>query len=77
MSLPDVRRTGSALDEPIAELFFQSGSPAGSMKDLVRGFIRKATMVGVFLCEMRRALSVFPRVPAHYKNTPYHACLYM
>ncbi|KAF3840111.1 hypothetical protein F7725_018828 [Dissostichus mawsoni] len=39
-----VRRTGSVLDEPIAELFFQSGSPAGSMKDLVRGFIRKAAM---------------------------------
>nr|XP_033958076.1 protein FAM83A [Pseudochaenichthys georgianus] len=44
MSLPGVRRTGSVLDEPIAELFFQSGSPAGSMKDLVRGFIRKAAM---------------------------------
>ncbi|KAI4811905.1 hypothetical protein KUCAC02_014771 [Chaenocephalus aceratus] len=44
LSPKDVRRTGSVLDEPIAELFFQSGSPAGSMKDLVRGFIRKATM---------------------------------
>ncbi|KAI9545036.1 hypothetical protein NQZ68_039948 [Dissostichus eleginoides] len=44
LSPKDVRRTGSVLDEPIAELFFQSGSPAGSMKDLVRGFIRKAAM---------------------------------
>ncbi|KAK5922691.1 hypothetical protein CgunFtcFv8_019932 [Champsocephalus gunnari] len=44
LSPKDVRRTGSVLDEPMAELFFQSGSPAGSMKDLVRGFIRKAAM---------------------------------
>ncbi|XP_029307073.1 protein FAM83A [Cottoperca gobio] len=40
----DVKRTDSVLEEPVAEVYFQSDIRAAGMKDLVRGFIRKAGM---------------------------------
>lgn len=44
-SPPGVKQTEDVRDEPNVEIYFQSGSRAASMKDLVRNFIRKATMV--------------------------------
>nr|XP_046256099.1 protein FAM83A-like [Scatophagus argus] len=43
-SLKDVKRTDQVLNESNFEVYFQSDSRAASMKDLVREFIRKATM---------------------------------
>lgn len=51
LSLPGVKRTDQVQDEPSFEIYFQSDSRAAGMKDLVREFIRKATMVCVCACE--------------------------
>lgn len=47
LSLSDVQATGRVPEEKELEVYFQSDSRAAGMKDLVREFIRKATMVGV------------------------------
>lgn len=47
LSLPDVNTTGCVLEENKLKVYFRSDSRAAGMKDLVREFIRKATMVGV------------------------------
>lgn len=44
-SFPDV--ADGALDKPNFEVYFQADIRAAGMKDLVREFIRKATLVGV------------------------------
>uniref|UniRef100_A0A8C4DLS8 Family with sequence similarity 83 member A n=1 Tax=Dicentrarchus labrax TaxID=13489 RepID=A0A8C4DLS8_DICLA len=43
--IPDVKRTDCILDKPSIEVYFQTDSRAAGIKDLVREFIRKPTMV--------------------------------
>ncbi|XP_051263564.1 protein FAM83A-like [Dicentrarchus labrax] len=44
-NLKDVKRTDCILDKPSIEVYFQTDSRAAGIKDLVREFIRKPTMV--------------------------------
>lgn len=56
-----MKQTEDVRDEPNIEIYFQSGSRAASMKDLVRNFIRKATMV----CAGSLCVSLFACTCAH------------